>query len=80
MNARERTSHADMRARAASALRGSEQPLPSPCIGRCQIDRASGVCCGCWRTLNEIMMWQRLSDKEKRQVWRAIVKRSAQTQ
>jgi methionine synthase I (cobalamin-dependent)/predicted Fe-S protein YdhL (DUF1289 family) len=34
-----------------------ETPLPSPCVGICRIDRRSGLCEGCLRTLDEITDW-----------------------
>jgi predicted Fe-S protein YdhL (DUF1289 family) len=38
---------------------------PSPCIGICRIDPATGWCQGCWRTLDEIADWPMLSVREK---------------
>ena len=31
--------------------------IPSPCVNICRIDRASGWCEGCGRTLAEIARW-----------------------
>jgi len=50
-------------------------PLPSPCINVCQMNKASGLCQGCWRTIGEIIDWSDTSEAEKFQVWTAIVKR-----
>jgi predicted Fe-S protein YdhL (DUF1289 family) len=41
---------------------------PSPCDGTCRIDRTSGHCEGCKRTLNEIADWPMLKPAEKRAV------------
>jgi predicted Fe-S protein YdhL (DUF1289 family) len=38
---------------------------PSPCIGVCRIDEATGWCQGCLRTLDEIADWPLLSVREK---------------
>lgn len=38
---------------------------PSPCIGVCRIDPASGLCTGCARTLQEIADWPMLNVLEK---------------
>ena len=39
---------------------------------------ASGLCDGCWRTLDEITVWSRLDDDEKRAVWALLdARRSA---
>ncbi len=32
-------------------------PIASPCINICKIDRKSGRCTGCARTLDEIARW-----------------------
>ncbi len=32
--------------------------IPSPCIGTCRIDEASGFCVGCARTIAEIVAWK----------------------
>jgi predicted Fe-S protein YdhL (DUF1289 family) len=36
------------------------------------MDRLSGFCEGCLRTIPEIAGWSRMEDDERRQVWRAI--------
>ena len=33
---------------------------------------ATGLCEGCLRTIDEIAAWSRMSDVDKRSVWRAI--------
>jgi len=50
-------------------------PLPSPCINVCRMDDATGWCAGCLRTLDEIALWSRLADKDKRAVWNALAQR-----
>jgi len=52
-------------------------PVPSPCINVCRMHPASGLCEGCWRTLDEIAAWSRLDDDEKRAVWTLIDTRRA---
>jgi uncharacterized protein len=45
-------------------------PLPrveSPCINVCTLD-AQKVCIGCGRTIEEIAVWSRLDDDERRAV------------
>ena len=53
-------------------------PLPSPCIGICQMDRTSGLCMGCQRTLNEITDWSVAPESKKRAIWEEITRRRAQ--
>jgi predicted Fe-S protein YdhL (DUF1289 family) len=51
--------------------------LPSPCISLCQMNQQSGLCLGCFRTIDEICAWSALGDGGKREVWRLIEQRSA---
>jgi predicted Fe-S protein YdhL (DUF1289 family) len=39
------------------------------------MNRRSGWCEGCYRTLQEITDWTTLSDDQKRQVWKQIALR-----
>ncbi len=52
-------------------------PLPSPCIGLCQMDAGTGLCKGCQRTIDEIIDWGVAPEAKKRQVWLAILARRA---
>jgi uncharacterized protein len=49
--------------------------VPSPCISLCQMDEATGLCKGCWRTIEEIIAWGSQSDAGKQQVWQQIEQR-----
>ena len=51
--------------------------VPSPCISVCTMDDASGLCEGCFRTIDEIAAWGSMSFIEKRRVWKAIPARRA---
>lgn len=46
--------------------------VPSPCVSVCQMDPASGLCRGCWRTLDEIAGWGQLGDADKLLIWGRI--------
>ena len=52
-------------------------PLPSPCISLCEMHPDTGLCKGCWRSLDEIMDWSVASEAKKLQVWTAIRSRRA---
>jgi predicted Fe-S protein YdhL (DUF1289 family) len=54
----------------------AEPQAPSPCISVCRMDADSGVCEGCFRTLDEIAAWGMASDAEKRVIWQALVRRA----
>jgi uncharacterized protein len=57
----------------------SETGTPaSPCINICRMNKASGLCEGCLRTIDEIRAWSTLDDDAKRAVWNAIDARHAQ--
>jgi len=53
----------------------ASEPVASPCINVCRMDAASGLCVGCWRTIDEIAAWSRMDDEGKRAVWQAIALR-----
>ena len=46
--------------------------VASPCISLCRIEPASGLCAGCFRTLDEIALWGALTDEQKHEVWQEI--------
>ncbi|MDE3747990.1 DUF1289 domain-containing protein [Methylobacterium radiotolerans] len=44
-------------------------PKPSsPCTKVCVLDAATGLCCGCGRTRDEIAAWGSLSEAQRRAV------------
>jgi predicted Fe-S protein YdhL (DUF1289 family) len=47
----------------------------SPCINVCVMNADSGLCEGCWRTLDEIAAWSGASDEQKRSIWQHIRQR-----
>ena len=55
-----------------------EAVVPSPCISVCRMDAASGLCEGCFRTLEEIAAWGLASDEDRRAVWAQLVERARQ--
>ena len=42
------------------------------------MDAASGLCQGCWRTLDEIAAWSTMTDGGKRAVWALIAQRATE--
>ena len=46
------------------------QPLEvaSPCISVCQIDELSGLCIGCYRTIEEIQGWWEFDNVQKQAI------------
>lgn len=52
--------------------------VASPCINLCRMDETSGLCRGCFRTLDEIAGWSRADDDTKRAILAAVDKRRAE--
>jgi uncharacterized protein len=52
--------------------------VPSPCIGVCFIEQHSGLCRGCFRTLQEISDWIEMTADEKRATLQALPARQAE--
>lgn len=52
-------------------------PVPSPCVSLCKMNRDSGLCEGCLRTLDEIIAWGKADDDFKRSVWAQLPQRDA---
>ena len=48
----------------------------SPCISVCSVDKATGMCIGCLRTLKEIGRWRMASADEKRAIVAACNERA----
>jgi predicted Fe-S protein YdhL (DUF1289 family) len=50
---------------------------PSPCVGICQIDRATGWCGGCGRSEKELAGWRDMPAFAQRAVWTDLPRRMA---
>ena len=44
------------------------QKPSSPCTKVCVLDAATGLCCGCGRTRDEIAAWGSLSEAQRRTI------------
>ena len=53
-----------------------EETIASPCISVCTIDKDSGMCIGCLRTLREIGAWRAMTLDEKKVVIASCIERS----
>ena len=63
-----------LRERAAEL--SEDEPVPSPCISVCRMDAETGLCAGCYRTLDEIAAWGGMDDDTRRALWRLLVQRT----
>lgn len=53
-------------------------PVASPCTNVCRMDGATGLCEGCFRTLDEIAYWSRFDNEQKRSILNAVAQRKAE--
>ena len=53
-------------------------PVVSPCVMVCRMDSETGLCRGCYRSIDEIVGWSRASDEERRAVWQQLPARGFQ--
>ena len=49
--------------------------LASPCINICRMDSVSGLCVGCYRTIEEITVWSRTDDTRRASILAAVAER-----
>ncbi|HET7200614.1 MAG TPA: DUF1289 domain-containing protein [Burkholderiales bacterium] len=54
-----------------------ESDVPSPCNNVCRMNPDTGLCEGCFRTLDEIAAWSALSGDQKREVLAQLPARRA---
>ena len=52
--------------------------VPSPCTSICVIDGPTGLCAGCYRTLDEIAGWIGFSTAERRTLLAELARRRMQ--
>jgi len=52
--------------------------VASPCVNVCQMDEMTGLCRGCFRTLEEIAGWSRFGDDGKLDILSAVNRRRAE--
>jgi uncharacterized protein len=43
-------------------------PIESPCIAICKLRKGDDICRGCYRTLEEIGNWSRMTPVERRKI------------
>lgn len=51
-----------------AAERRAMSKVSTPCTGVCRIDQTSGLCIGCRRTMDEIILWGSMSEKDRRAI------------
>ena len=53
-------------------------PIKTPCIKVCVVDGESGLCLGCYRWLNEVAGWAKLSDADRARIMDELPTRRGQ--
>ena len=53
-------------------------PIKTPCIKVCVVDGESGLCLGCYRRLNEVAGWAKLSDADRARIMDELPTRRGQ--
>ena len=54
------------------------QGVASPCVNVCTMDKATGWCLGCARTIREISNWSAKPPEERRTILAALPARKAE--
>lgn len=64
---------------AARALlaKAAVENVPSPCISVCRMSTVTGLCEGCYRTLEELRSWSAADDSLRRTIWSRVEQRLA---
>jgi hypothetical protein len=52
--------------------------MQSPCTKVCRIDRVTGLCAGCARTIAEIAGWTAMTEAERQRIMRELPARGGQ--
>jgi predicted Fe-S protein YdhL (DUF1289 family) len=59
------------------ARRRPPPPIKTPCVKVCVVDGESGLCMGCYRRLNEVAGWARLTEAEREAIMAELPSRRA---
>lgn len=68
-----------MLAARALSISAVAENVPSPCVNVCRMNTGSGLCEGCFRTIDEIREWGRSDDAGKTMMWSHITQRLRET-
>ncbi len=63
------------RRRRSNTLPADAPDVASPCISVCEMDKESGLCTGCYRTLEEIATWSRIPNQQRWDIVRSLRER-----
>ena len=49
--------------------------VSSPCVNICRIEPASRLCLGCWRSIDEIGAWSRMTEAQRQAIMAELPQR-----
>ena len=52
------------------------QEIDSPCINVCVVHPGEGICTGCYRTIDEITRWSKISAAERAEITQSLAARA----
>ncbi len=52
-------------------------PIATPCVKVCIVDGESGLCLGCYREMQEIAGWARLTDARRAEIMQELPTRTS---
>jgi predicted Fe-S protein YdhL (DUF1289 family) len=53
----------------------ADEKVHSPCVNACALDN-NDLCLGCYRSVDEIMLWTQMNNEERRDVLRKAAERA----
>ena len=56
----------------------TQNEIQSPCVGICTMDDATGLCLGCYRSLDEIKGWWDMNPQDQKKLLVALEERQLQ--
>ena len=61
-----------------SMSENTQNEIQSPCVGICTMDDATGLCLGCYRSLDEIKGWWDMNPQDQKKLLAALEERQLQ--
>lgn len=56
----------------------TQNEIQSPCVGICTMDETTGLCLGCYRSLDEIKGWWDMNPQDQKKLLAALEERQLQ--
>lgn len=61
-----------------SMSENTQNEIQSPCVGICTMDDTTGLCLGCYRSLDEIKGWWDMNPQDQKKLLVALEERQMQ--